>query len=139
MSYRRLAEGYLKQAGRRLRTAKGALDEDDYAFAIRQSQECVELSLKAALRLVGIDYPKVHDVSLVLERVGDRFPEWFAREVGFMAKASRTLTEYRGPSVYGIEANLVPPEELFDRDDAERALGYAERTYESCRRLLEEL
>jgi HEPN domain-containing protein len=43
---------------------------------VRLSQECVELSLKAVLKAVGIEYPKIHDVSDILIDFVDRFPEW---------------------------------------------------------------
>ena len=58
-----MAEAYLRQASFRLRYAGDALRAGNHPYALRLSQECVELSLKAALRLVGIEYPKVHDVS----------------------------------------------------------------------------
>jgi HEPN domain-containing protein len=35
----------------------------------------VELSLKAALKIVAVEYPKKHDVSDVLIQVRNRFPE----------------------------------------------------------------
>jgi len=71
----RIARSYLRQAKARLEDAKDALSDGNYPYAVRLSQECVELSLKAALKTVGIDYPKVHDVSDVLADVSERFPE----------------------------------------------------------------
>ena len=53
-----MARAYIEEAKRRIRTVKIALEEHAYAYCIRQSQEAVELSLKAALRLVGIELPK---------------------------------------------------------------------------------
>jgi len=78
----RIARSYLRQAEARLEDARDALSEGNYPYAVRLSQECVELSLKAALKAVGIDYPKVHDVSDVLEVVSERFPEWFSFNQG---------------------------------------------------------
>ncbi len=34
-------------------------------MAVRRAQEGVELALKGALKLLGVDYPKVHDVAPV--------------------------------------------------------------------------
>ncbi|MEM2843060.1 MAG: HEPN domain-containing protein [Candidatus Bathyarchaeia archaeon] len=48
----------LEQARSRLKTARIALKDKNYAYSVRSSQECVELSLKASLRLLGIEYPK---------------------------------------------------------------------------------
>lgn len=59
----KIAKSYLHQAEARLNDAKDALLEANYPYAVRLSQECVELSLKASLKIVGIEYPKVHDVS----------------------------------------------------------------------------
>jgi len=72
-----MARAYIEEARRRVRTAEQALNEDAYAYCIRQCQETVELALKAALRLVGIEPPKWHDVGPVLREFSDRFPPWF--------------------------------------------------------------
>ncbi|MEM1548796.1 MAG: HEPN domain-containing protein [Thermoproteota archaeon] len=77
----KIAKSYLKQAGARLNDAKDACQERNYPYTGRLSQECVELSLKAVLKAVGIEYPKVHDFSDVLLSVGQRFPEWFQQEL----------------------------------------------------------
>ena len=45
------------------RDAQGALKEKDFNLAVRRAQEVVELALKGALKILGIDYPKVHDVA----------------------------------------------------------------------------
>jgi HEPN domain-containing protein len=44
----------LRRAERYLREARNAYLEGDFPTAIRRSQESVELSVKAALRLLGI-------------------------------------------------------------------------------------
>ena len=133
---RRLAADYLKRARARILDAETALSRGDYPEVVRYSQECVELSLKAALRFVGIEYPKVHDVSDVLVENADRFPEWFRRLAGRLAFVSSYLALARGPSMYGDEARGVPPSELFGRDDAERALRDARFVFETCSRLI---
>ena len=63
-----MAESYLLESEIRLKTAQLALKEGYYSYAIRQSQKCVELSLKSTLRLVGIEPPKWHDVGLILKK-----------------------------------------------------------------------
>lgn len=124
----------LKQAHRRLTTVRRELATGGYAYAVRSAQECVELSLKAALRLVGIDYPKKHDVSRVLLHVKDRFPAWF--NVSRFAQMSRELAEKREPAMYGDEAKMRPPEDLFTKQDAATALKQAVEVHRSCVRLL---
>ena len=48
-----LARDYLKRAKARLVTAEEAFKRGYYPETVRYSQECVELSLKARLRMVG--------------------------------------------------------------------------------------
>jgi len=42
-----MARAYLRQASERLRHAREALEEGNYPYVVRQSQEAVELALKA--------------------------------------------------------------------------------------------
>jgi len=123
----------LEQASQRLVTVRSAVDAGVYAYAVRSAQECTELSLKAALRTVGIEYPKRHDVSVVLLQVRPRFPEWFATEE--FAEISRELAEKRAPSMYGDELRMIPAAELFTREDAQRAEAQAKRVHEACVKL----
>lgn len=43
------------------RDALGALNEKDFNMVVRRAQEAVELALKGGLKIMGVDYPKVHD------------------------------------------------------------------------------
>jgi HEPN domain-containing protein len=70
-----MARAHLGQAVERLRHAKGALEGGNYPYVVRQSQEAVELLLKAALRLVGVEPPKWHDVGPILRREAGKFPQ----------------------------------------------------------------
>ena len=44
---------------------QSAWEEQDFNLAVRRAQEVVELCLKGALRMLGLDYPRVHDVGPV--------------------------------------------------------------------------
>ena len=90
-----LAKAYLEEAKRRIKTARRALEEEAFAYCIRQSQEAVELSLKGALRFFGIEPPKWHDVGIILIENKDRFPEWFKSEIEGIASTSRWLGRER--------------------------------------------
>jgi len=135
----RIARSYLRQAEARLEDAKDALSEDNYPYAVRLSQECVELSLKAALRAVGIDYPKVHDVSDVLADVSERFPEWFRAEMDFLCESSKILAKKREISLYGGEEAFLAPEDVISREDADDAVERAIRVYSLCRKFIDEI
>jgi HEPN domain-containing protein len=106
---------------------------------IRQSQEAVELLLKASLRLVGIEPPKWHDVGPILRKEAQRFPEWFQQEIPRLARISRKLRREREPAMYGDEELGLPPEEIYDRDDAVEALQWASEVSRIVHRLYEEL
>jgi HEPN domain-containing protein len=58
LSLLKIAKSYLRQAEARLEDAEDALLEGNYPYAVRLSQECVEPSLKAVLKAVGIEYPR---------------------------------------------------------------------------------
>ncbi|MBO3753649.1 MAG: HEPN domain-containing protein [Candidatus Brockarchaeota archaeon] len=135
----KIARSYLKQAEARLSDAKDAYQEDNYPYAVRLSQECVELSLKAVLKAVGIEYPKVHDVSDVLLSVGQRFPEWFQQELTYLSESSKILVKKREVSFYGGEEAFLSPDEVIGEEDARDAIGRAGKAFTICRKLVEEL
>jgi len=135
----KVAKSYLRQAKARLEDAVDALQEKNHPYAVRLSQECAELSLKAVLRAVGIEYPRVHEVSDVFPEIQDRFPDWFKVEIDFLRESSRTLFKKREPSLYGDEAGTLSPDEVMSSDDAEDGIDRAKRTYELCRKLVSQL
>lgn len=126
----------MARAKSRLASAKGAMDRKEYPDVVRYSQECVELSLKASLRFIRIEYPREHDVSDVLIEVADNFPKWFRDRVEGMAEISRNLAVLRGPSTYGEEERGVPPSKLFGVREASAALTDAKQVFDLCSKLL---
>lgn len=135
----KVGKSYIRQARARLEDAKDAFAEANYPYAVRLSQECVELSLKAVLKLVGIDYPKIHDVSDVLMEVKDRFPDWFRAELDFLRDSSKILVKKREPSLYGSEEAFLSPDEVMNKNDAEDAVMRAEKICKLCENLLTQI
>jgi len=88
---------------------------------------------------VGIEYPKIHDVSDVLVKVRDRFPDWFKAETEFLAESLRILVKKREPSLYGGEEAFLSPDEVIGKTDAEDAVKRAKKTFTLCQKLLAEL
>jgi HEPN domain-containing protein len=133
-----MALDYMKRASRTLGEARDAFNAEDYPLTVRRAQEAVEMSLKAALRFLAVEYPREHDVRDVLLEVAKsrELPEWFMTEVEFMAAVSSDLARKRGPAFYGDEQALRSPSSLFTQTDASNALKDAERIYENCRRLI---
>lgn len=91
MTNEEVAKGLLKQARSRIQAMREALNDKNYAFIVRLSQECVELSLKAALYFMGIDFPKWHDVGPILQRNRARFPKRFEGKIDRFANISERL------------------------------------------------
>lgn len=128
---KKLAADYLRRARSRLTDAEAAYSRGDYPEVVRYCHEPVEISLKACLRVVGIEYPKTHHVGDVLKLHVDRFPEWFQRMVDDFDRISAELALKRAPSMYGIEAAGKTPSELFDEAEASASLRDAKLVYEN--------
>ncbi len=131
------AKGLFREAETRIVAATPQVRRRRYAFVVRQSQEAVELSLKSSLRLAGIEFPKVHEVSSVLRENSHKYPDWFAEKIPEMGRVSMELVQKRIPSMYGDDAGRGPGE-LFTRKDALEALADARKVYGLVRKLLEQ-
>jgi hypothetical protein len=98
-----------------------------HADVVRESQEVVELVLKGALRFIGVDPPKRHDVRAAVATYLDRLPPEWRRAIDELGEATTELVQERAHAFYGDEEDLVPASELFDAKDAGRALGVVDR------------
>lgn len=133
MKFEKLSKAYLRQARDRLDSAGRALKRRNNAYCVRLSQEAVELSTKALLRSMGVEYPKFHDTSPALRAVGDKLPVGKAE---FLAKASETLARKRALAMYGDEARNMGPDEIFKSAEAKEALQLASSAHRLCRQLV---
>jgi HEPN domain-containing protein len=120
-----LAHDYLKRARVRVGALAVLYDGQSWADVVRESQEVVELALKALLRSSGVDVPRVHDVAPILLAERARLPEALAPFVDELADASRQLRRDRELAFYGAED--LTPGEFYTRADADRALASARR------------
>jgi len=116
MRNRELAVDYVRRADVRLKAIDVLLEAGSWADVVRESQEAVELALKGLLRYVGIEPPRVHDVSDVLLAGQDRLPEPLRAEVGRLAEISKELRRDRELAFYGAED--LTPSGFYDRQDA---------------------
>lgn len=80
--------------------------------------------------MIGVEYPKKHDVSIVLEEVSGRFPSWFRDVVAQMARISSKLAGKRSLAMYG--------DELFGEGNATGATEEAELVFGNVEKLLRE-
>jgi len=120
-----LAEDYLRRAGVRLAALEVLLDAESWADVVRESQEIVELTLKGLLRSCGIDPPRVHDVSAILQAERDRLPAYLHCEAEWLAHVSRQMRKDRELAFYGAEDLL--PGDFYSRSDARTARERARR------------
>jgi len=126
-----LAGDYVRRAEVRLRALDVFFEAESWADVVRESQEIVELTLKALLRSRGIDPPRIHDVSDVLEAEIERLPPELKEEVGTLTRISRELRRDRELAFYGAED--LTPSDFYSKEDAERARSGAARTVELVR------
>lgn len=132
MTNQDLAQGLFRQATSRFNTMNEAFRNEDYAYAIRTAQECVELCLKALLISVGIDPPKWHDVGGILQDHVSRFPTLEKKVIDEMVFISRNLRGDREKSMYGDDVLHLPPDRLYSKFDAETAKTWAEKVFSTC-------
>jgi HEPN domain-containing protein len=95
----------ISRANRWLKSAERALEDQRWDDVVYSAQMCVEQSTKSILLLLGIDYPKEHDVSDVFLELAQRndLPEWFKEKIPFISKYIAVSAELRGLAGYGYE------------------------------------
>ena len=129
-----LVEDYLNRASARLKAIAVLQEEKSFADVVRESQEAIELALKALLRASKIEVPRIHDVSPVLRANIELLPEAIRKDVERLSKISRSLRRDRELAFYGSE-DLIPSE-FYREEDGEEALASAtwliERVREVC-------
>ena len=100
----------IQQAGKRLideskrileRDVNGALEDNDFNLTVRRAQEVVELCLKGALKILGVDYSRIHDVgSLFSEQMQKKQPGVDLEILTRIEEVSLWLGQARAPALY---------------------------------------
>jgi HEPN domain-containing protein len=124
MQNKSLASDYIQRAGHRLEAIKVLLKRESYADVVRESQEAVELCLKALLRIARVEVPRIHDVSDVLQKTEDNLPQEIRPHLTKLCQISRSMRRDRELSFYGSED--LTPSEFYHEDDARQALKDAQ-------------
>jgi HEPN domain-containing protein len=111
------------------RDISNALRDNDYNLVVRRSQEAVELTLKGALKILGIDYPKVHHVGDIFrKRIKEKSIEIDEEISEKIEEISLWLSQIREPSFYF--------ERKFSREDALKAQEEAGFVIQEIRKIL---
>jgi hypothetical protein len=119
MQNRDLASDYVRRAAVRVTAIDVLFEGRSWADVVRESQEVVELALKGLLRSVGIDPPRIHDVSEVLLDQRARIPRVLEADIDHLARISKHLRRDRELAFYGTED--LTPSDFYSEEDAESA------------------
>lgn len=120
-----LAADYVRRCKARLAALDTLFEEESWPDVVRESQEVVELGLKACLRHFGIEAPRIHDVSDVLVAESNHLPPSLQAAVPDLAAISRSLRRDRELAFYGAED--LTPSDFYSQADAEAARDGARR------------
>jgi len=124
MTNPKLARDYHTRAQKRLKAVALLLREEAYPDVVRESQEVVELVLKAVLRSFGLAVPFSHDLSETLTEQAARLPADVQHLVPRWCEVSKHLRKDRELALYGSED--ITPSTFYTREDAEKAKAMAE-------------
>ncbi|MBY0384859.1 HEPN domain-containing protein [bacterium] len=124
MQNKSLAKDYIDRSRKRLSALKALEKEEAWADVVRESQEVVELALKALLRHFHIEVPRIHDVSGILEAEKNQFTPEVQKNLTKFMKISRDLRRDRELAFYGSED--LTPQEFYKKEDAKHAQESAE-------------
>ena len=109
----------IAESGELLKEAKRACQSSLYNIAVRRSQETVELGLKGLLMIMGIEYPKIHDVGMVFyEQAKKKAVKIEEKDLERIKSVSSQLAKEREASFY-MEKDYI-------REEAEEASEAAE-------------
>ena len=122
MTNREAGQNLIKEAQEYFGEVERAFLRGSWNIVVRKSQEVVELAQKGILKILGIEYPKVHDPSAfflkILEKRGISINMDNSIKV---ARISAELSEKRAPAFY-FEKNYGPPDAKEAKEGAEFVL-----------------
>jgi len=146
-SKRKMIEGWIDKAGNQLQTAKDHLKSYyRYSESIEASQECVELSVKAILSPLGIEYSPSHgwnreEFSRIAKQIQERqlLDKIKQQNLYHSSRLPRLLllanfwAQFYLPAKYGFEAGyLAPAQDLFEKQEADLAVQHAEECHRAA-------
>ncbi len=124
MTNRDRADRLIAEASEILRELSGLLRRQAWNLAVRRAQEAVELTLKALLAEVGVDYPKVHDVApQFVSVVRARGLDVADADLSRLQEVSGRLAAARAPAFY-FEAEFVEAQASTAARDAEYVVRF---------------
>ena len=128
----------MEDAWSNLSLAKNTLKNLDYSACVHRSQRCIELSIKSLLDSLNIKYKWEHRVGNELGKVLEKL-NLKEYDVNYLARANMHLmlwTSVANLAEYGDQYLHVAARKIFTKEDAELALGHAQRAYSLCSRIV---
>lgn len=102
-----------------------AYERGSWNVVMRRAQEVVELSLKGLLKMMGIEYPKEHDVGDVFERAcREKGIEVEIETLDRIKRTSSRLARERAPAFY-MDRFYSEEQAKEAKEEAEQVLGMA--------------
>ena len=84
-----------------LEEAKRAFDSPAWNLVVRRAQEVVELSLEGLLKLMGVEFPKTHDVGDTFAKIcTEKIIEIEGEKLAEKQQISQQLARDRAPAFY---------------------------------------
>lgn len=138
-----MIEGWIDKASNQLQAAKQHVKSwTQYSEAIQAAQECVELSVKSILSLLGIAFSLNHgweqdkkQFATIAEQIQKRhlIDKLKAQYLDHSVNLPRLLflmnfwAQFYNTAKYGLEAGyLAPAKDLFKKEEAELAVQHAQ-------------
>lgn len=134
MQNKSLVKDYIERAEVRIGAVEYLYSKKAWADTVRESQEVVELALKALLRDCFIEVPRIHDVSAILSQEKSKLPKAVQQDLEKICDISRSLRRDRELAYYGSED--LTPSEFYQEKDAIEALQSARFIVKSVRKNL---
>lgn len=121
MTNKSLAKAYFEQVKSVQEEINLHWQASSWHLVVRRAQEAVELILKALLRRLAVEVPRLHDVGGLLQKEKERLPESVKDNLPRIISISRRLRQERELSYYGDEEQELPPSALYTEIDARQA------------------
>ncbi len=148
----RMIEGWLDKASNHLQAAKEhSKSYTQYSEAIQAAQECVELSVKSILSLLGVAFSPSHrwepdkkQFANIADQIQKRhlIDRLAVQYLNHAVNLPRLLflmdfwAQFYSIAKYGFEAgDLAPAKDLFGKAEAELALQHAQECYATASQL----
>lgn len=106
-----------------------------FSNVIALCQQSIELSAKAVFKLMGMDFPKNHEIRFELKGTKELLKKDFPKTFQEKDKIPRLIfltqfwKRFYELAKYGKEKLNIGPDDLFGREEAEIALKHAKECY----------